>query len=84
MSPRKSEFGRGTKINKRVLGSGSARQKSTRKGRKAAPSAEANGMHERIALRAYALYEERGYRHGWDLQDWLDAEREILSPTSRS
>lgn len=32
-----------------------------------------------IATRAYALYEERGYRHGCDLQDWLDAEREILS-----
>lgn len=32
-----------------------------------------------IATRAYALYEERGYRHGYDLQDWLDAEREILS-----
>ncbi|WP_455241259.1 DUF2934 domain-containing protein [Petrachloros mirabilis] len=30
------------------------------------------------------MYEERGYRHGWDLQDWLDAEREILSRTSRS
>ncbi|MDR4470772.1 MAG: DUF2934 domain-containing protein [Nitrospira sp.] len=32
-----------------------------------------------IASRAYALYEERGYRHGCDLQDWLDAEREIVS-----
>ncbi len=31
-----------------------------------------------IATRAYALYEERGYRQGYDLQDWLDAEREIL------
>jgi len=32
-----------------------------------------------IATRAYALYEERGYRQGYDLQDWLDAEREIVS-----
>ena len=39
-----------------------------------------------IATRAYALYEERGYRHGCDLQDWLDAEREILSrkPSSQA
>ena len=31
-----------------------------------------------IALRAYQLYEERGYVDGFDLQDWLQAEREIL------
>lgn len=37
-----------------------------------------NGRHGTIAARAYALYEERGYRHGCDLQDWLDAELEIL------
>jgi hypothetical protein len=38
-----------------------------------------NGLQGTIAARAHALYEERGYRHGCDLQDWLDAEREILS-----
>lgn len=32
-----------------------------------------------IAKRAYELYSERGYRHGYALEDWLDAEREILS-----
>jgi hypothetical protein len=32
-----------------------------------------------IAKRAYELYCERGYRHGYALDDWLDAEREILS-----
>ncbi len=37
------------------------------------------GLRDCIAARAYALFEERGCRHGWDLQDWLDAEREILS-----
>lgn len=36
-------------------------------------------MQQRVAARAYALYEECGYRHGCDLQDWVDAEREILS-----
>ncbi len=38
-----------------------------------------NEVQHRIAARAYALYQERGYRQGCDLQDWVDAEREILS-----
>jgi len=32
-----------------------------------------------IAKRAYELYCERGYREGSALDDWLDAEREVLS-----
>ncbi len=32
----------------------------------------------RITDRAYALYAERGYREGYALDDWLEAEREIL------
>jgi hypothetical protein len=40
---------------------------------------DTDGLQGTIATCAYALYEERGYRHGCDLQDWLDAEREILS-----
>jgi hypothetical protein len=32
---------------------------------------------ERIAARAYDLYEARGGEHGQDLDDWLRAEREI-------
>jgi hypothetical protein len=32
-----------------------------------------------INRRAYELYSERGYRHGSALDDWLEAEREILS-----
>ena len=32
-----------------------------------------------IAKRAYELYGERGYRAGSALNDWLEAEREILS-----
>ncbi len=43
---------------------------------------DTNGLQGTIAARAYALYEERGYRHGYDLQDWVDAEREILSRQS--
>jgi hypothetical protein len=35
-------------------------------------------LRRRIALRAYELYEARGSVDGFDLQDWLQAEREIL------
>ena len=38
--------------------------------------------HMLIAKRAYDLYSERGYRHGFALEDWLDAEREIVSKLS--
>ena len=31
-------------------------------------------VRQRIAEKAYSLYEQRGRRHGYDLQDWLDAE----------
>jgi len=32
-----------------------------------------------IAERAYALFLERGGGHGRDVEDWLDAERELLT-----
>lgn len=44
-------------------------------GRGARPSSR---LHDRIATRAHALYEARGQRDGCALQDWLDAEQEIL------
>jgi DUF2934 family protein len=36
-------------------------------------------LHARITARAYELYAERGYRTGCALEDWVEAEREILS-----
>jgi hypothetical protein len=33
---------------------------------------------ELIRVRAYHLYENRGCEHGHDLEDWLQAESEIL------
>ena len=36
-------------------------------------------LQERIAKRAYQLYLERGCREGCDVEDWVDAEREILT-----
>jgi hypothetical protein len=35
-------------------------------------------LQQRIALRAYELYEGRGYGHGYALDDWIQAEREVL------
>jgi len=32
---------------------------------------------DRIALRAYALYEQRGRQEGRALEDWVNAEREV-------
>jgi Protein of unknown function (DUF2934) len=42
-------------------------------------------VQDRIRVRAYELYEQRGKVEGHDLEDWLQAEQEILSrPTSRA
>jgi hypothetical protein len=35
-------------------------------------------LHARISARAHELYLQRGCREGYALDDWLDAEREIL------
>ena len=43
------------------------------------PSAQA---HDRIALRAYALYEQGGRQDGRALEDWVNAERELVIAAS--
>ena len=35
-------------------------------------------LHARITTRAYELYVQRGRRDGCAVEDWLDAEREIV------
>jgi hypothetical protein len=44
--------------------------------RKTAPPVN---LEEQIRVRAYQLYEERGYTPGHQEEDWLVAEREILT-----
>ncbi|HVU27429.1 MAG TPA: DUF2934 domain-containing protein [Verrucomicrobiae bacterium] len=34
--------------------------------------------HEQIAGRAYEIYQRNGCRHGYDKDDWLQAEYELL------
>ena len=41
------------------------------------PSAGDAPTHEEIQLRAYCIHVERGGQHGCDLDDWLQAEREL-------
>ena len=38
------------------------------------------GIREKISLRAHELYVRRGGEPGRDLQDWVQAERDVLSP----
>ena len=41
-------------------------------------------IYERIRRRAYELYEERGRQDGFEQEDWVRAEREMLRLQSRS
>jgi hypothetical protein len=42
------------------------------------PVSPCDDLHVRIANRAYELHAEHGYRQGYALDDWLEAERDIL------
>jgi hypothetical protein len=44
-----------------------------------AKKSETDELHDRIASRAYQLFEERGSVAGHALEDWLQAEQEVLS-----
>ncbi|MBS0166938.1 MAG: DUF2934 domain-containing protein [Nitrospira sp.] len=34
-------------------------------------------LHQRIAERAFLLYEANGFKNGYDVEHWLEAERQI-------
>lgn len=40
--------------------------------------------HEHIAVRAYEIYMLRGAAHGRDLDDWLQAERELAAKSNNA
>jgi len=40
-----------------------------------------DGLNGKIQQRAYGIYRERGNKPGNALQDWLKAEKEVLSNT---
>ena len=41
-------------------------------------TAEGYPTREEVELRAYQIYVERGGAHGQDVEDWLQAEREVI------
>ena len=41
-------------------------------------------LHAAIARKAFELYEQRGKADGFDLDDWLQAEREVLASAHRA
>jgi hypothetical protein len=47
----------------------------------AAPPALSN---EKIAQRAYEKWMKRGCRHGSDVQDWVEAEKELKAETTHA
>lgn len=51
---------------------------ATKKGRAEKPIELPDGMWERIARKAYELWEQRGYQEGNALRDWLDAEEIVM------
>jgi hypothetical protein len=48
------------------------------------PQSPDEDLHALIEKRAYELYAERNFRQGVALDDWLDAEQEILSRFPRA
>jgi DUF2934 family protein len=48
------------------------------------PISDRTQLERQIRLRAYAIYESRGREDGHDLDDWLQAEAEILGRQKRA
>jgi hypothetical protein len=44
-----------------------------------APIVNDQALHQAIAEKAYELYQKGGQRHGHDMEDWLEAEKLVLS-----
>jgi Protein of unknown function (DUF2934) len=55
-----------------VTGPVKPRRASTRK-----PGGNGSVSEDQVAKRAYEIFESRGGRHGADLDDWLEAERQL-------
>jgi outer membrane protein TolC len=53
-------------------------------GQTAQATREAAADHDRVARRAYELYEQRGRQGGRALEDWLNAERQLVSASGTS
>jgi len=45
---------------------------------------EPEDLESQIRVRAYELYEARGWEDGHDMEDWLQAEAELTEKSARS
>lgn len=79
---------RDTTIGRGMPGKSSAASQAGRGSEKTGPPLQAarraEGYHDRVEQRAYELYEQRGRQDGGDMEDWLDAEREVDSAPTAS
>jgi hypothetical protein len=48
------------------------------------PPSQAKIPHEKVAMRAYEKWCQRGCQHGRDVQDWVEAETELRAEQQRS
>ena len=53
-------------------------------GEAAEPTLKGRDVRNRIAVRAYELYQERGGHDGHDLDDWLEAEQPLSALRQQS
>ncbi|TKS59774.1 MAG: hypothetical protein EWM72_01959 [Nitrospira sp.] len=68
-----------------TMSAGTSRVSPT--GEKAGPAEQTSKgawAHDRIARRAYELYDKRGRQEGRGLEDWLNAERQLVSASGQS
>jgi len=77
MKAQKTQETRETKPRPVVANQFGTAASSSKSARHAQPSFD--DLHAHIATRAYELYVQRGCREGCAVEDWLDAEREIVS-----
>lgn len=64
------------KVRRVMINQAGANKPISKPVRDAQPSFD--DLHAHIATRAYELYRQRGCREGCAVEDWLDAEREIV------
>lgn len=60
----------------------SRKQNDASRAQRIGPRADDPAVRDRIARKAYDLYQRRGWTDGHDLDDWLEAERIVLSELS--
>ncbi len=48
------------------------------------PASQVKVPHEKVCMRAYEKWCQRGRPHGTHLQDWLEAERELQTEMVKS